>query len=227
MQRILILGAGGHGQVVADILLRACEAGAALAPIGFLDDNSACWGHTLLGIPILGAIDILDRIEHDALVIAIGDNVIRQQLFVRLQEHGCDFVVARHPASTLAPDVPIGKGSVICAGVVVNPGSVIGANVILNTGSTIDHNNVIADHVHVAPGVHLGGNVQIDQGALLGIGSTVMPARRVGAWSTVGACSLVYQDIPHGVVAFGVPAKIVRSATQALAQTEHSFLHTI
>ena len=220
MQRILILGAGGHGQVVADILLRAREAGAAIAPIGYLDDNPACWGHTLLGIPILGAIDTLDRIAHDALVIAIGDNLIRQQLFTRLQRQGCDFAVARHPAATLAPDVPIGKGSVICAGVVVNPGSVIGANVVLNTGSTIDHNNTLADHVHVAPGVHLGGNVQIDQGALLGIGSTVMPGRRIGAWSTVGACSLVYRDIPCCAVAFGIPASVVRSTSPVLASAE-------
>lgn len=227
MQRVLIVGAGGHAQVVADILLRAREAGAAVAPIGYLDDNPACWGHELLGLPIFGAIDKHSAVDHDALIIAIGDNRIRQQLFDRLQQQGCDFIIAQHPAATLAPDVQIGKGSVICAGVVVNPGSDIGANAILNTGSTIDHNNTIADHVHIAPGVHLGGNVQIEQGALLGIGAIVMPGRRIGTWSTVGAGSLVHRDIPNCVVAFGVPAKVVEATDHMLRHAEQPLLSSI
>jgi acetyltransferase-like isoleucine patch superfamily enzyme len=95
----------------------------------------------------------------------------------------------------------------ICAGVIVNPGSVIGANVILNTACTVDHHNHIRDHSHIAPGVHTGGEVEIGIGALIGIGATVMPRRRVGAWSTVGAGALVQRDVPAETVVVGVPAQ--------------------
>lgn len=98
----------------------------------------------------------------------------------------------------------------ICAGVVVNTGSVIGADVILNTGCTVDHHNRIGDHAHIAPGVHMGGEVEVGEGALVGIGATVMPRKRIGAWSVVGAGTLVTRDVPDGVVVVGAPARVVR-----------------
>ncbi len=95
----------------------------------------------------------------------------------------------------------------VCAGAVINPGTTLGNNVILNTGCTVDHHNQIGDHVHIAPGAHLGGEVAIEDGVLVGIGATVMPRCRVGAWSVVGAAALVHRDLPGGVTAIGVPAK--------------------
>jgi len=197
--------------VVADVLSRMRGAGAAVTPVGYLDDNPALAGQSLLGLPVLGATVHLDTFAHDALIVAIGDNATRQHLFETLQSRGEHFVVARHPSAVVAPDVRIGLGSMICAGVVVNPGSIVGANVILNTGCTIDHHNHIDNHVHIAPGVHLGGDVSIGEGTLVGIGATVMPRRRIGDWSVVGAGALVRTDLPDGVVAVGVPARIVRN----------------
>lgn len=208
---VLIIGAGGHAQVIADVLLRMREAGANLTPAGYFDDDPALAGQTLLGLPVLGAIDQLSAVPHDMLIIAIGENSTRQRLFDALQGSGERFAVARHPSAVIAPDVQIGQGSVICAGVIVNPCSMVGANVILNTGCTVDHHNHIGDHVHIAPGVHLGGDVTIGEGALVGIGATVMPQRRVGDWSVVSAGSLVHTDLPDRVVAAGVPARVVRS----------------
>jgi len=211
--RVLIVGAGGHAQVVADILLRMREAGADLTPLGYLDDNPALAGQRLLGLPVLGTIAHLSTIAHDALIVAIGDNATRQHLFETLQGRGERFVVARHPSAVIAPNVRIGPGSMICAGVVVNPGSIVGTNVILNTGCTVDHHNHIGNHVHIAPGVHLGGDVSIGEGTLVGIGATVMPQRRVGNWSVVSAGALVHTDLPDRVVAAGMPARIIRSLT--------------
>jgi sugar O-acyltransferase (sialic acid O-acetyltransferase NeuD family) len=210
MQKILILGAGHHALVVANILLRSLEAGEPVCPMGYLDDNPTFDGQMLLELPILGRIADLVHIPHDALIIAIGDNYTRQNLFRQLQQQGEQFAIARHPTAVIAPDVSIGRGAVISPGVVVNPGSLIGDNVILNTSCTIDHNNHIEDHVHIAPGVHLGGDVKIGEGALIGIGATIMPQRRVGAWSSVGAGSLVYDDVPEHVVVIGVPSRVVR-----------------
>lgn len=212
MQRVLILGAGGHAQVIANILLRMNETFGSCCPIGYLDDNRELHGQTLLGLPVLGGMPDLPQIAYDALIVAIGDNYSRWKLFNRLQQQGVCFVIAMHPAAVIAPDVEIGKGTVIGAGVVVNPGSKIGNNVILNTACTVDHHNQIDDHVHIAPGVHSGGNVTIGEGTLIGIGATIMPHCRVGAWSTVGAGALVHADVPDHVVVVGVPAHIVRHA---------------
>lgn len=217
MQRILILGAGGHAQVVADILMRMRDAGAQVEPVGYLDDNPRLRGEERLGLPILGGVADLPRIPHDALILAIGDNKTRQRLFQQLERQGERFASARHPAAVIAPDVPIGRGAMICAGVVVNTGSMIGDDVILNTGCTVDHHNRIGDHTHIAPGAHLGGDVRVGEGALVGIGATVMPQRHVGDWSVVGAASLVHRNVPDCSIVIGVPATSARSASKRKA----------
>ncbi len=197
--------------MIANVLLRMRDVGANLTPIGYLDDDPALAGQELVGLPALGAVDHLSAVSHDALIVAIGDNVTRQRLFETLQGRGECFVIARHPSAVIVPDVQIGSGSMICAGVVVNPGSVIGANVILNTGCTVDHHNYIGNHVHIAPGVHLGGDVSIGEGTLVGIGTTVMPQRQIGDWSVVAAGALVHTDLPDRVVAAGMPARVIRN----------------
>ncbi len=213
--RVLILGAGGHAWVVADILFRMQEAGEGVVPVGYLDDNPLLAGQNFLGLPVLGDLSSLPDQAHDAVVIAIGHNQTRQRLFSALQERGEPFVVARHPKSVVAPDVRIGTGTMICAGAIVNPGSVVGANVILNTGCTVDHHNLIGDHVHIAPGVHLGGEVAIGEGTLVGIGSTMIPQHTIGAWSVVGAGSLVSKNIPDRSTAVGVPARVIHKQATA------------
>lgn len=209
--RILLIGAGGHAQVVADALLRARDAGADSQPIGYLDDNPSLIGQERLGLPVLGTLYAVATIAHDALVIAIGNNWVRKSLYLELQAQGYRFATVCHPRAIIAPDVKLGPGTVVFGGVVVNTGSTIGANVILNTGCTVDHHNHIGDHAHVAPGVHLGGDVQVGEGTLMEIGATIMSQRSVGRWSTVGAGALVHCNLPERVTAIGVPAKIKES----------------
>ncbi len=205
--RVIILGAGGHAQVVADILWRMAESGVNITPVAYLDDNPALKSQEILDIPVLGGTAVLPSIPHEAVIIAIGSNLTRCQLYQTLKAHGEQFVTARHPTAVIAPDVQIEPGCMICANAVVNTGSILGANVILNTSCTVDHHNQIEDHAHIAPGVHLGGNVRIGEGALVGIGATVMPQRQIGAWSRIGAGAVVTQNLPKRVTAVGIPAK--------------------
>lgn len=208
--RVLIVGAGGHAQVVADILWRMHEADPDIAPVGYLDDDPALSGLRLLDLPVLGPVAGLPSVAHDAVVVGIGDNRTRQVLFEVLQGQGERVFTARHPSAVVAPSATVGPGSMICAGVVVGTGATVGANVLLNTSCSVDHHNRIGDHVHVAPGVHLGGEVAVGEGAFLGIGSTVVPRRTIGAWAFVGAGSVVTKDIPAGATAMGVPARVIR-----------------
>jgi sugar O-acyltransferase (sialic acid O-acetyltransferase NeuD family) len=199
--RVVILGAGGHAQVVADILWRMRDAGQNISPIAYLDDNLALHGQAFLNVPVLGATEKLAEIEHEAVIVAIGNGRIRQKLFLTLQERGATFAIARHPTAVIAPDVQIGPGAMICANVVINTGAVIGQNVILNTACTVDHHNRIGDHAHIAPGAHLGGDVQVGEGTLVGIGAIVLPQRRLGNWSIVGGGAVVVKDVVAGETA--------------------------
>ncbi len=214
MQRVLIVGAGGHAQVVADILLCAHNAGEPIRPIGYLDDNPDLIDQVLLGLPVLGQIGDVAAIAHDTLIVAVGHNHTRQRLFEQLQRQGESFAIARHPSAIVAADVTTGPGSMICAGVIINPGTSIGPNVILNTACTVDHHNQIGAHVHIAPGSHLGGNVRVGEGALIGIGATIMPGQKVGAWSIVGAAALVNRPVLNHTTVVGVPAKPIERSSQ-------------
>ena len=207
--RVLIIGAGGHAQVVADCLWRMADSRPTIQPIGYLDDNPMRQGEMVLGLPILGPLLRVANIEHEALIVAIGDNQVRRRLYEDFRARGFQFAIAQHPKAIIAADVQIGPGSMIMAGVIVNTGSRIGANVILNTGCTVDHHNQIGDHVHIAPGVHLGGNVVVGEGAFVGIGATVMPGRSIGVGSIVGAGALVHRDVPAGATVIGVPARLI------------------
>lgn len=205
--RVLIIGAGGHAQVIADILLSSPHCNHGAHPIGYLDDNSTLTGQSRLGLPILGPIHQIDAHAHDAIIIGIGHNETRKQIHEFLRQHGEYLITARHASAVIGADVAIGDGCSICAGVIVAPGSRIGHNVILNTASTVDHHSQVGDHVHIAPGVHIGGDVLIGAGVLVGIGATVMPQRAVGAWAVVGAGALVRRNVPDRVTVVGVPAR--------------------
>jgi sugar O-acyltransferase (sialic acid O-acetyltransferase NeuD family) len=208
---LLSIGAGGHGQVVADALIAARRAGGnLLVPLVFVDDLPTLWNQQVLRLPVEGGLDRLGALSYDRFVVAIGNNRNRSEISKSLSNVARRLVTVKHPSTTLAPDVQIADGSMICAGVIVNTGSVIGANTILNTGCTVDHHCSIGDYVHIAPGVHLGGTVTIGDGTLVGMGSAILPGVRVGSWTTIGAGAVVIEDLPDGVTAVGNPARIIK-----------------
>jgi sugar O-acyltransferase (sialic acid O-acetyltransferase NeuD family) len=200
---ILIIGAGGHAKVVADILLNQ-----GTPVIGFLDDDAALWGQQRLGLPILGSIDSFAEYRPDGLILGIGGNGIRQLVRQRLGKAAkALWHTAIHPRAIVAESVKVGAGTVICGGVVVNPDTIIGKHAIINTGATVDHDCRLGDFVHVAPGAHLTGTIRVGTGAFIGAGAVCIPGKTVGEWATVGAGAVITQDIPAQVTAVGIPAR--------------------
>jgi sugar O-acyltransferase (sialic acid O-acetyltransferase NeuD family) len=216
VSKILIVGAGGHGQVVADMLLRAREAGAPEQVAGFLDDILAPTAPTVLGLPVLGALDSVREHDHDAIVVAIGENRDRARLFASFEALGEHFAIAVHPRSYVSPTADIGRGAMVCAGALVSTAACIGDDVILNTGSSVDHHCSIGAHAHIAPGAYLGGEVRVGDGALVGIGARVLPRVSIGPWAVVGSGAVVTEDVPAYATAVGIPARVVKRGDPAV-----------
>jgi len=208
---IVIIGAGGHASVAAEIITARSTLENRYELLGFLDDDPKMIGTQVHGKPVLGSTKDLDQIPHGGIFIAIGDNQARRRVFQECILNGENVISLIHPESITASDVIMGSGVMIAPGVVVNPGSTIGTNVIINTSASVDHHNAIADHVHIAPGVHLGGDVSIGEGTLVGIGAVVVPQCTIGAWSIIGAGAVVREPINDHILAAGVPAKAIKS----------------
>lgn len=202
--KLLIIGASGHGKVAADIALKM----GTWKTIAFLDDNENLL--TSMGIDIVGkSFDVFSHIGEYDIFVAIGDNQTRETLQEKLEIKGASIPVLIHPAAIIGEEVDLGAGTVMMAGAVVNPCTKIGKGCIVNTGTTIDHDNVIEDYVHVSPGVHLAGGVKVGKGSWLGIGSIIKNNVLITAHCTVGAGAVVVKDITKSGTYIGVPARRV------------------
>jgi acetyltransferase EpsM len=194
---VAVIGAGGHGRVVAAALMAA---GWGVA--GYYDDDPATWGREIGDSRVLGPIHEVSRGTARRAVVAIGDNRVRQLLAETID---LDWVTVVHPFSWVDASVSLGPGTVVAAGTVVQPGAVIGAHVILNAGALVNHDAVVGDYAHIS-GAHLGAEASAGQGALLAVGSTVVARVRVGPWATVGAGAVALRDVAPDITVVGVPA---------------------
>jgi sugar O-acyltransferase (sialic acid O-acetyltransferase NeuD family) len=212
-KRVLIIGAGGHGRVVLDIL----QQDGTHAPVGFLDNNPAIQGRRVDGLPVHGGVGDLKRIHAEldiaGVIIAIGDNGTRRALARQADAAGIELVNAIHPAATLAMTTTLGRNVVICAGAVVCDHCQIGSSVILNTGCIVDYQTMIGEGSHICPGVRIGGRVKVESGAFVGIGATVIPNVTLGCECIIGAGSVVIEDVPSLCTVVGVPGRPVKLAS--------------
>lgn len=203
--RVLIIGAGGLGQMAADILLQSRKMADAIEPVGFVDDDSTLVGWQYLGLSVIGGVSALTHIPHDAALIAVSDNATRCHLYEQLARGGARFVTIRHSDAVVAPDVVIGPGTIVCAGAVIGHGATIGANSIVHSGSCVAYGSRLGNHVYIGPKAHLGGDVVVGEGAVIKANVTVLARRRIGAWSFIGAGSVVERDLPDGNAVNGAP----------------------
>lgn len=202
--KVMVVGAGGHGRVVADIVL---ESGLA-TDVDFLDDrfpglqSTGPW-------PVVGVLADMRRMvdAYSGCVIAFGDWQARRRAHELLRGLGVPVLTPVHPSAVVSRHAVLGEGSVVCAGAVVGVLARIGRGCIVNTGATVDHDCRLADWVHVCPGAHLSGSVVVGEGAWIGVGAVVRQGATIGARVTVGAGAACVTDLPDDVVAVGVPAR--------------------
>ncbi len=217
MLNTLIVGAGGHGKVVLDIL----RAAGLHRPIGFVDADPRLHGSTVGGLPVLGGVHQLTRLASHhkvaAAIVAIGDNRARVGYAQAVLDAGLQLTSAVHPSAVIAESASVGRNVVIAAGAIICAEARIGDHSIVNTAATVDHECDVGTGVHVCPGVHLAGRVRVDAGAVIGLGANVIQCLRIGAGATVGAGAVVIRDVRPGVTVVGVPAYVVREAATAAA----------
>jgi sugar O-acyltransferase (sialic acid O-acetyltransferase NeuD family) len=203
LSSLLVIGAGGHGKVVADAALLA-----GWSSVAFADDRLG-----QLGSPLgLAVVSTLHRIEgqagkHCAAIVAVGDAQLRLELLRRCRAAGFELATVIHPRAAVSTFAELGAGCVILAQAAVNAGARLGMGCIVNTGATVDHDCVLGDGVHVCPGAHLGGDVRAADRAWIGIGAAVRHGISIGRDVTIGAGAAVVADAPDGATLLGVPAK--------------------
>ncbi|NNA88628.1 NeuD/PglB/VioB family sugar acetyltransferase [Pseudomonas gessardii] len=212
MEKIVVVGSSGHAKVIVDIV----EKQARYAILGFIDGFRQSGAQTL-GYQVIGNELDLPRLidEHDirGAIVAIGDNAVREDVVTRIATL-CPhlmFINAIHPSAVIGSDVSIGVGTVIMAGVVINPSCRIGNFCIVNTKASLDHDSTMRDFSSLAPGVTTGGNCQIGTHAAVGIGASLRHGISIGEHAVVGGNSMVLEDVNSYTVAYGSPAKAVRS----------------
>ncbi len=213
MGNIVIVGASGHGKVVADVVAQAGTD----RVVGWIDAQRPL-GESYFGYPVVGSEADLPRVyeEHGgtlAVMVAVGDNWVRHQLVERLVALVPDlnFATAVHPGARIGQGVELGAGTVVMAGAVVNPAGRVGQHCIVNTGSSLDHDGVMGDFSSLAPGVVTGGNVVVGEYSAISLGARLIHGVGVGPHSVIGAGATVLGDVPSHCCAWGTPARVMRS----------------
>jgi sugar O-acyltransferase (sialic acid O-acetyltransferase NeuD family) len=207
VKRLAILGASGHGKVVADIAGQMGD----WDEIVFFDDFKPV-GCVVSGLwDVLGdASDMALRVnDFDGVIIGIGDNCVRLDMTIRMLKSGARLVSVVHPRACVSPLAKVAVGSVVMAGAVVSSDASIGMANIINTGSTVDHDCLLSDGVHISPGANLAGCVTIGACSWIGIGSSVKQQVSIGCNVIVGAGSVVVNDVPDDVTVIGCPACVL------------------
>ncbi len=200
MKTITILGASGHGRVVADIArLNGYD------EILFLDDaeKEKCGSYDVIGKCSQALCMDTD------IAIAIGNPDHRRAWFERLKEKNKPILI--HPNAVIGEDVTIGEGTVIMAGAVLNPGCRVGKACIVNTCSSVDHDCILGDYVHISVGAHLAGTVQIDDGTWVGAGATISCNIHVVRDCLIGTGAVVVKDLTESGKYIGLPARLMES----------------
>ena len=195
MNRLIIIGASGHGKVIADIAVKN-----GYEDIIFLDDDESI--KECAGFPVIGKSKDAKDLDGDK-IVAIGNAAIRERIQKEIET-----VTLIHPDAVIGRRVEIGKGTVVMAGAIINTDTVIGDGCIINTAASVDHDCFVDDFSHIAVGAHLSGTVVVGTGTWIGAGATVINNVNICGKCMIGAGAVVIKDIDEPGTYIGVPAKL-------------------
>jgi len=203
--KLLILGAGGHGRAAAYVAANMKR----WRQIAFLNDSET---QDKKDFRIIGRFNEVQHYkdEYD-MFVAIGDNEIREKLLLQLEVENASIPVLIHPSALIGENVKLGAGSIVMAGAVIICNSTIGKGVIINTSSSVDHDNMIGDFAHISPGVHMAGEVKIGDDTWICIGATVINRITITDHCIIGAGAVVINNITEKGTYVGVPARKIKS----------------
>jgi sugar O-acyltransferase (sialic acid O-acetyltransferase NeuD family) len=206
---LVILGAGGYGREVLQCVRDVVRDGADWNLVGFLDDDPLVAGGALHGHEVLGGVEWLKRPKPPAVAVAIGAPLGRQRAVEALRAIGHDdHATLVHPTAWLGDDVAIGRGSVVLAGVRASIDVHVGDYVCLNKNCVLGHDVHVGDFATVSPGASVSGFVEIGRGAEIGANSVIVQGNVAGDFAVLGAGAVLCNDLPAGVTAVGVPARV-------------------
>lgn len=197
MNRLVIIGAGGHARVAADIAKSKYD------EIIFLDDNSKIDG-------ISGPISDFEKYDESVFFVAIGNNKIREMLFEKVEAAGKEIISLISNQAIIGSNVMFDKGVIVMPGVVINTGTIICKGAIINTSSSVDHDCVIGEFSHISVGSHLAGTVKIGRRVMVGAGTVVINNLSITSDAIIGAGSTVLKDITEKGTYVGTPASVIR-----------------
>lgn len=202
MKEVIIIGAGGHAKVIADIV--RCRGDRVL---GFLDD--AAQSNEVAGFPVLGTVSSYANYQNAAFVIGIGNAAVRRKIARQMGD--VNWYTAIHPAAVVSElGVNVGAGSVVMANAVINPGATIGRHCIINTAAVVEHDNQIGDFAHISVGAKLAGTVTIGEDTWVGIGAAVSNNLSICGGCMIGAGAVVVNSITEPGTYVGVPARRIK-----------------
>jgi sugar O-acyltransferase (sialic acid O-acetyltransferase NeuD family) len=206
-QRVILVGAGGHARVLADILKLN-----QVSTLGVTDIDSNNIGETFCGFPIIGGDAVITTYSCQEILLvngigSIGKTNIRRKLYEQYRQLGYPFAKVLHPRAIIAHDAILGGGVQVMAGGIIQPGAHIMENTIINTGAIIEHDCLIGKHVHVAPGAVLSGGVEVEENVHIGTGATIIQGIHIGANSLIAAGSVVVCNVPANKIVKGVPGR--------------------
>lgn len=204
MSKLMILGAGGHGKVVAEI----AELMGKWDEIVFLDDNQKL--NEVNGYKVIGTLNdyVIYKDRYQYAFVAIGKNKLRLELIKNITREGLKVPVLIHPFTAISATCQIQEGTVVMPGTVINTDTIVGKGCIINTSSSIDHDCVLEDGVHISPGVNIGGTVNIGKSTWVCIGASIANNIVIGSNVVIAAGAAVTRNIPDNVMVAGIPAII-------------------
>ncbi len=212
MRDLVILGAGGYGREVLQVVRDVNRDVPSWNLLGFLDADASLHGGEIKGLPVLGDVEWLRRDRPPAVAVAVGSPAGRWRSVEQLRAIGHDdHATLVHPTAWLGDDVSLGRGSIVLAGATASIDITIGEYACLNKNCVIGHDARIGDFVTVSPGASISGFVTVGEGADVGANSVIVQGNRLGDWAVLGAGAVQCDDVPPDAVAVGVPARVSRT----------------